>query len=178
MTDVEIMKTSERRFQWLGPILAVLVVSILGIFGYWLVDRDPPLDAVSGEFAWWEKDTPRRGHVIWRGIPTRSDCEGTIYRYIVDGEIVTLPPRKWEYRGPLENPNNDPITWDAPFDVPNHIDHDASYRNRIEFVCNPLHKLWPIPVAPPDVPFFLREQDKTFNYPRPQIAPDTGAARN
>lgn len=175
---MEIMKTSEKRFQWLGPILAAIVVGVLGLFGYWLVDRDPPLDAVSGQFGWWAGDTPRRGHVIWRGIPTRSDCEGVIYRYIVNGEIVTLPPRKWEYRGPLDNPNNDPITWLAPFDVPSHIDHDASYRNRIEWVCNPLHKFWPIPTNPPDVPFKLREEDKAHSYPRPKGPIPSEAARN
>ena len=175
---MEIMKTSERRFQWLGPILAIIVVGVCALFVSWLIDRKPPLNAVSGEFVGWDPNTPRRGHVIWRGIPTRSDCEGNIYRYIVDGEIVTLPPRKWEYRGPLDNPKNDPITWDAPFDVPNHIDHDASYRNRMEFICNPLHKLWPIPVAPPDVPFVLREQDRATSYPRSQSAAPPDAARN
>lgn len=174
---MEIMKTSEKRFQWLGPILALIVVGFLGLFIYWLLDRTPPLQAVSGTFIGWDHGTPRRGHVVWRGLQVRDNCEGTIYRYIVDGEIVTLVPRKWEYRGPIDsNPNGDPTTWHAPFDVPNHIDHDASYRNRIEFVCNPIHKFWPIPVAPPDVPFKLREQDKNLGYPRPKgpIPPQQG----
>ena len=163
---------SEKLFLWVGSIACLLLVGCAALFISWVIDREPPLNAVSGKFAGWEADTPRRGHVIWRGIPARDDCEGTIYRYIVNGEIVTLPPRQWEYRGPLDSPGNDPITWDAPFDVPNHIDHDASYRNRLSFVCNPLHKLWPIIITAPDVPFFLREQDKVIPWRRSELGGD------
>lgn len=161
---------SERRFLWLGPLLAVILVLFCSVFVYWLIDRRPPLIAASGEFIGWDNNVPRRGHVVWRGIQRRA-CEGTIYRYIVDGEIVTLPPRPWEYRGPIDNPKDDPTTWGASFDVPDHINHDAAYRNRIEYICNPLHKLWPIVVAPPDVPFILREEDRNAGYaPRPNAS--------
>ena len=154
---------SEKLFLWIGSIAAGLLVVCSALFISWMIDRAPPLKAVSGTFMGWDKNVPRRGHVVWRGLQTRT-CAGTIYRYIVNGEIVTLEPRKWDYRGPIENPNDEPTTWDAHFDLPPHINHDAAYRNRIEFVCNPLHKFMPIIVPSPDVPFELREEDKQPNY--------------
>lgn len=162
MTDFQ---QSEKRFLLMGTALAVILVMLVALFVYWLVDRAPPIEAVSGEFVEWEQAAPRRGTVIWHGIQRRSECTGTIYRYIVGGgETVTLPPRPWEYRGPIENPEANPRTWEAPFDVPPHVNHDAAYRNRIEFICNPLHKYMPIIVAPPDVPFSLAESDRRPGY--------------
>lgn len=168
---MDVLKSSQKRFQWVGAVLTLLIIAPIALCVYWLIDRTPPLKAVTGQFMAWDKENPRSGHIVWRGIPVREDCEGTIYRYIVNGEIVTLMPRKWEYRGPVLNDQvsidkrdidkQDPITWDAPFEVPPHITHDAAYRNRMEFICNPLHKLWPIPISPPDVPFKLPDAAKT-----------------
>ena len=149
---------------WVLGVVGVCVVSSICLLGYWLIDRDPPLVAVSGRFLGWDPNVPRRGHVKWGAIQTRPECEGTIYRYIVNGEMRRLDPRKWEYRGPIDNPKPIPTTWDAPFDVPVDINHDASYRNRFEFICNPMHKFWPIIVPAPDVPYYLREQDKIIPY--------------
>jgi hypothetical protein len=149
---------------WTLGVFAAAAAVFICVLGYWLVDRQPPLIAVSGRFAGWDREVPRRGHVVWGGIQVRADCEGTIYRFIVDGEIVRLEPRKWEYRGPVDEEEQIPTTWDAPFDIPPHINHDAKYRNRFEFICNPLHKFWPIPVSPPDVPYYLREKDKISPY--------------
>lgn len=158
------MPLSEKLFLWVGSAATVVLVGSAALFITWMLDREPPLKAVSGQFVGWDNEVPRRGHVVWRGIQVRSECTGTIYRYIVNGEIVALPPRLWEYRGPIDNPEESPRTWEAPFDVPQHINHDAAYRNRIEFICNPLHKYMPIIVPSPDVPFELREEDKEPGY--------------
>jgi len=149
---------------WLLGVLGVVSAVVVSVLFYWLIDRAPPLTAVSGKFLGWDTEVPRRGHVKWGAIQTRPECEGTIYRYIVNGEMRRLEPRKWEYRGPIDNDKQIPVTWDAPFDVPVDINHDASYRNRFEFVCNSLHKFWPIVVSAPDVPYYLREQDKVIPY--------------
>ena len=163
---------SEKRFLWVGTVLAILLVGFGALFISWLLDRELPMEGVSGEFVEWDDTVPRRGTVIWHGIQRRSECTGTIYRYIVGGgETITLPPRPWEYRGPIENPEQNPRTWEAPFDVPQHVNHDASYRNRIEFVCNALHKYMPIIVAPPDIPFSLKESDRRPGY-RSRITDD------
>lgn len=156
--------SSEKRFMWLGPILALILVSLGALFVSWLLDRRSPMEAVSGEFVRWDEANPRQGLVIWHGIQRRSSCTGTIYRYIVNGEIIALTPRTWEYRGPIEDPEKNPRTWEAPFEVPDHVNHDASYRNRFEFICNPLHKVFPIIVAPPDVEFSLPESQRKPGY--------------
>lgn len=148
----------------IGAVFAAAAVAFLCVLGYWVIDRSPPLVGVSGRFLGWDPNTPRRGHVVWGAIQVRPECEGTIFRFIVNGEIVRLEPRVWEYRGPIDSNGEIPTTWDADFDVPPHINHDAKYRNRFEFVCNPLHKFWPIPVSPPDVPFYLRPEDKVMPY--------------
>ena len=149
---------------WVMGVCGVLCVVSLSLLGYWAIDRDPPLVAVSGKFLGWDPDVPRRGHVKWGALQARPECEGIIYRYIVNGEMRRLEPRKWEYRGPVDNPKSVPTTWDAPFDVPVDLNHDASYRNRFEFVCNWVHKIWPIVITAPDVPYYLREQDKIIPY--------------
>ena len=158
-------------------MLSFLLVGFCSLFIYWLMDRAPPIEGMSGEFVGWDDKVPRRGIVVWHGVQRRSECTGTIYRYIVGGETIALPPRPWEYRGPIENPDDNPRTWEAPFDVPQHVNHDAGYRNRIEFVCNPLHKYMPIIVSPPDVPFSLPERDRRSGYVAHPKGPITPGSR-
>lgn len=148
------LKSAEWRFTYLGPPIAVLVLISLGLFGWWFADRQQPMEALTGTFIGWDEKVPRRGHVLWKGIPVRS-CPGTVYRYIVDGEIVILPPKKLEYQGPIDNEAKDVRTIPAYFDLPERVKHDASYKIRIVYKCNALHEYFPIIVAPSDVPFKL-----------------------
>lgn len=170
------LKSAEWRFMYLGPPIAILVVISLLLFGWWFADRQQPMEALTGTFVGWDEKIPRRGHVVWKGIPVRS-CPGTVYRYIVDGEIVILPPKKLEYQGPIENEAKDVRTISADFDLPERIKHDASYKIRILYKCNPLHEYFPIIVAPSDVPFKLAphmENDGTTPEPSDldSISPD------
>lgn len=148
------LKSAEWRFTYLGPPIAILVLISLFLFGWWFADRQQPMEAMTGTFVKWDEKIPRRGHVEWKGIPIRS-CPGTVYRYIVDGEIVILPSKPIAYTGPIDNPKREPRTIPVTFDLPERIQHNAAYRVRVEFRCNPLHKYFPIIVAPPDVRFTL-----------------------
>lgn len=160
-----ILRNSETRFQYLSPVLSVVLVILGAVFIWWLIDRKPPLEGFSGTFLYWDENNPRRGVVLWSGIQRRSECTGRIYRYIVGGgETIALDPRPWEYRGPIEDPEKNPRTWEADFEVPYHVNHDAGYRNRIEFICNPFHKFMPIIVPAPDVPFSLPEAARRPGY--------------
>lgn len=171
------LKSAEWRFIYLGPPIAILTLISLTLFGWWFADRQQPMEALTGTFVKWDEKTPRRGHVVWKGIPVRS-CPGIIYRYIVDGEIVILPPKVLEYHGPIDNPEKDIRTIPATFDLPERVKHDASYRIRILYKCNPLHEYFPIIVAPPDVPFELApymENDGTGRQAQDEgIAPEIG----
>ena len=148
------LKSAEWRFVYLGPPIAISMCLCLALFGWWFADRKQPIEALSGTFVGWDQKVPRRGHVIWKGIPVRS-CPGVVYRYIVDGEIVILPPKIIEYQGPIDNEAKDVRTIPATFDLPERIKHDASYKIRIEYKCNYLHEYFPIIVAPSEVPFQL-----------------------
>ena len=168
------LKSAEWRFQYLLPPIALLTLISLSLFGYWFADREQPMQALTGTFVGWDENIPRRGHVVWKGIPKRS-CPGTVYRYIVDGEIVILPPRTIEYKGPIENDNNDITTVNAYFDLPERIKHDASYKIRIEYECNPLHEYFPIIVAPSEIKFklapYMENDGKVSENSGPLIGP-------
>lgn len=161
---------------WLTGIIAVPAALFICVLGFWLIDRQPPITAVSGRFLGWDESVPRRGHVLWGAIRVRDDCEGTIHRYIVDGEIVRLEPRKWVMNDPIDPGEGIPTTWDAPFDVPPHLNHDAKYRNRFTFICNPIHKFSPIIVTAPDVAYHLRDEDKVVPYQRSDAEPEPPVA--
>lgn len=148
------LKSAEWRFLYLGPPIGILIVISLLLFGWWLSDRRYPLEELTGTFVGWDEKIPRRGHVIWTGIPVRS-CPGTVYRYIVDGEIVILPSKKLEYQGPIENPSRDIRVIPTSFDLPERIKHDASYKIIIVYECNKLQEYAPIRLTPPAVPFKL-----------------------
>ena len=93
----------------------------------------------------------------------------------MDGEIVILPPRTIEYKGPIENDNNDITTVNAYFDLPERIKHDASYKIRIEYECNPLHEYFPIIVAPSEIKFklapYMENDGKVSENSGPLIGP-------
>lgn len=169
------LRSAEWRFQYLLPPIALLTLISLSLFGYWFADREQPMLALTGTFIGWDEHIPRRGHVVWKGVPKRS-CPGIAYRYIVDGEIVILPPRMIEYKGPIENEKNDITTVSTYFDLPERIKHDASYKIRIEYKCNPLHEYFPIIIAPSEVRFklapYMENDGGVSEDPGPVIGPE------
>ena len=148
------LRRPENRFLYLGPFFALVILVILGLFGYWMLDRRPPIYGLTGKFVGWDAKDPRVGHIEWKGVQVRS-CPGRVYRWIVNGVLVQLPSREIEYAGPIDKPDHEQTTWHITFTLPDWLDHDAAYRIRIEYVCNPMHKYQPIVVSPPDVPFTL-----------------------
>lgn len=148
------LRYAENRFLYFGPVFVVIILAVIFLFAFWMLDRSPPIRALTGQFIGWDSEKPHLGHVEWKGIQSRS-CRGKVYRWIVDGVVIQLAPKDIQYSGPIDNPNKDPTTWRTTFTVPEWLEHDASYRIRIEYVCNPLHVYQPIVIAPPDVKFQL-----------------------
>ena len=150
----DVVRNPERRFLYFGHFFAFTIVFVVGLLGYWLIDRTPPMMGVTGKFIGWDQTHPNIGHVEWRGVQMRS-CSGRAYRWIVNGVVIPLPSREIEYHGPIDRDDRDPLAWRTFFEIPDWLGHPASYRVRIEYHCNPLQKFFPIIVAPPDVPFPL-----------------------
>jgi hypothetical protein len=150
----DVVRSPERRFLYVGHFFALTIVIVVGLLGYWLIDRRPPMMGVTGKFIGWDQVSPNIGHIEWRGVQTRS-CSGRAYHWIVNGVVIPLSSREIEYQGPIIPDDGDPLTWRVTFEIPDWLDHTASYRVRIEYYCNPLQKFFPIIVAPPDVSFSL-----------------------
>lgn len=146
------LKDPASRFQWLVTILVVLIIGPIGLCLYWATDREMPILAQSGVFAGWDEHNPRIGWIEWTGIRQRY-CEGTSYRWLVDGVVVELAPIHIRYNGEAPVVNKKTSSWRVPFEIPEWFRQNASYRVRVEYSCNPFQKLYPLVVTLPDIPF-------------------------
>lgn len=146
------LKDPAIRFQWLVTILVALIIGPIGLCLYWAADRQLPILAQSGVFVGWDKNNPRIGWIEWTGIRQRV-CDGTSYRWLVDGIVVELPPIHVWSNGKVDNPDKKSSSWRVAFEVPEWFRHNGSYRARILYQCNPLQKVFPLIVQLPDIAF-------------------------
>lgn len=143
---------SSSRFQLLVPVLVMLILGSIGLCLYWAADRELPILAQSGVFVGWDEHNSRIGWVEWTGIRQRY-CDGTSYRWLVDGVVIELPTIHIRPNQEEDVPDKKLSTWRVAFEVPEWFHQNASYRVRVEYSCNSWQKLFPLVVSLPDVPF-------------------------
>lgn len=133
--------------------LIAVLIGILIVCSIWLLDRQPPLENLTGRFIGWAEDDPRVAIIEWSAIRKRS-CQGWNYRNIVMDQIV-IPLYPWfiEEREIRDEEVDKPTSWRVEFDVPHDFrGGEGAYRVRHEYHCNPLQRVfWPIIVRSNDV---------------------------
>lgn len=149
---MRLFKDPASRFQWLVTILVALIIGPIGLCVYWAADRELPILGQSGVFIGWDENNPKIGWIEWTGIRQRV-CDGTSYRWLVNGVVIELPQIHVWSNGKVDNPEKKPSSWRISFEVPEWFHHNASYRARILYQCNPLQKVFPLIVQLPDIPF-------------------------
>jgi hypothetical protein len=146
---------AERRFQVLAPLLFAALAGLAVLFAAWAADDEPPIENMVGRAISVDVRDDGAATVLveWTGRRLRL-CDGFSYRWIIDGYITQLasavhPPEPASNIGKV-------MTWRVSIPVPPDL-HDGAgaYRIRMTFACNPLQRIFPIIVDPPDVPFLI-----------------------
>lgn len=141
-------------------ILIAVMWGVVIVVGFWLWDREPPLENLNGRFVKWAEDDARVAVIEWRAIRKRS-CQGWNYRNLIsDQAVIPLHPWYIEERDVPPEDIDNVVMWRVEFELPHDFQKaHGSYRVRHEYYCNPLQRiLRPITVTAPDVPleFSLR----------------------
>lgn len=144
----------KKRFICIAVILSAIIVSISGLFTYWLfLDTTPPIDGIQGHFSHMEKTPDGQiavGH--WEGTRRRS-CPGVTQHWLKDGVIVALPPHPLPYAP--EEEYGQTVIWEFRVLIPSHLKHPVRYQIQQEYYCNPLQRLmYPLVINPPLVPLW------------------------
>ena len=149
-----VLGRSEHRFRTIAPLLFAALVALAGLFGYWLLDNDPPLENMTGKVVSVEVHPDGGAQVIveWMAM-LRRVCHGNSIRWIINGYITPLPDIAYPPTHPADVGRV--IKWRVPIAVPKDFHDTGAYRVRVGYECNPLHRLFPIVLDPPDVPFHI-----------------------
>ena len=146
---------AERRFRVLHPLLLLAAAALAVLFTAWALDDAPPIEAMAGRaVAVHVRDDGAVAVLVeWTGRRARL-CDGYSYRWVLDGSITQIPGAV--HPPPPASEVGAVQTWRVWVPVPPDI-HDGAgaYRIRMLFACNPLQRLFPIVVDPPDVPFTI-----------------------
>lgn len=130
-----------------------VVSAVAGIFGYWATDRNPP---VIIDMAIAASPSVRPGgdlRVTYRVI-RRASCETLLQRVIIDsaGTRLTLPDIEYKASpGPLGRDE-----YSVVVTIPTKATQgSARYRATTSYICNPLHRWWPITTLASDIKFMV-----------------------
>lgn len=138
-------------------ILALAVVAVVfAPLVWWAADRTPPIILTTYDV---EPDNVPPGGTIYRviGLTRLRQCEVTPQTILVDGGRV-----RWYFDDrPVSIPG--PVGTDhykRPIVIPMQaLPGKAVLRTTTEFVCNPVHLVWPIKTTNPPLEFTITRQD-------------------
>jgi len=150
--EAPLLGRSAHRFRFLAPALFIVLTLLAGLFAYWALDDTPPVENMTGKVVSSEvyPDGSAKVIVEWMAVRRRI-CHGNSIRWIIDGYITPLP--NIEYPPPHPGEIGQVVKWRVPIAVPKDFHDEGTYRVRVVYECNPLHRLFPITIDPPDVPF-------------------------
>jgi hypothetical protein len=143
-------------------ITAILLFGVLtglsGFLGLWIADRDPPI-ALNNSRVMTPVVEPGGQLKVRYGVYRFRSCATHIDRWIFSGEAkvrTTLDDVDYQSSPvPLG-----PADFVAVVDIPKRIEPGpAVYRIAATYVCNPLHRIWPVKTAPPEIHFEIRVPD-------------------
>ena len=151
----QMLSEPANRFMFLGVAFLLFIMACSATVLCWAIDDELPIVGVVGTFKGWDKHDPTRGRVEWTGQRNRY-CDATVSHWIInDGRYVNF----YETHRPgseimdKAEKGKENIIYDVvevPMEVRNNLSN-AKYRVRFEFVCNYLHKAFPLVVYPPEI---------------------------
>jgi hypothetical protein len=134
-------------------IVGCIIASLFGWVSYMVADTTPPYSYIISE----SYVIPNPSHagrqvtVHWQLTINRL-CPGIIVRTIVDaktGATVSYDPT-----AALTTIKMGDTFLERTFFLPEEMQPGPKlYRSNAEYVCNPLHHIWPLKVQTPDIPF-------------------------
>lgn len=132
------------------PLLIGLVLSVPAALMW--VDRDPPVRRISSSV---ETPAVRAGGelVVRYVIDRQRDCETTVERTLIDGdgEMYVLDSARRTSNGPTGMRSYKRVVPIPAGAAPG----AARYRVVTAYVCNPMHRLWPIKATAVDIAFTI-----------------------
>lgn len=134
---------------WVCRTVAVAAIGATAALFYMVIDREPPYEYIEGSV---HPDNPRAGDQIsihWH-IKVKRFCPGWVDRFIVDGDDYVWRNTGGPVRSNLRHDSHIVNTVELPKTISPGL---ARYRAHVCYQCNPLHRVWPLCVAPPDIPF-------------------------
>lgn len=151
----QMLSEPANRFMFLGVVFLLFIMGCSATVLYWALDDELPLVGVTGTFKGWDDEHPHLGRVEWTGLRNRY-CDATVDHWIInDGRYVSF----YETHRPgshimneAEKGKSDTIyeTIEVPEEVRGNL-VNPKYRIRFEFVCNYLHKAFPLVVTAPEL---------------------------
>lgn len=137
-----------------GWAIAITLVSLIafwaGLVGFWVQDRTAP---VSGKAVEIVGPVHPGGRLLVRwNVHRERACGATRQELIIDVQGVRWLIAAQSYAGPAGPLGEDSFITQTPLppDIPTGA---AKLRVTLSYVCNPVHRLWPIVATTPEVPF-------------------------
>lgn len=124
----------------------------LGAFlGNWIADRDPP-SVTTLQRPLNSPVRPGSELLVQYHVKRYRSCSTSIDRFIFDAQGVRTILDDLEFKT-APSPLGDSV-FTAPVPIPRTISEGrAVYRINATYVCNPLHRFWPITVEGREIPF-------------------------
>lgn len=136
---------------WLAAItLLSLIAFWSGLVGFWVQDRAVPVKGKAVDIV---GPVYPGGRLLVRwNVHRDRACAATRQELIVDVQGVRWLIAAQTYSGPAGPLGDDSFITQTPLpaDIPTGA---ATMRVTLSFVCNPIHRLWPIVSTAPDLPF-------------------------
>jgi hypothetical protein len=141
-----------RTRRWACNIAAAGIIFAISTVFWMAIDRDPPFVRISGKII---PENPRAGQWVesyWQVKGSRW-CPGSLRRQVIDSHDVVWSLDPGPIAFGIEIPVGSP-DFRRRFQLPPKAEPGrAVYRVTTAYVCNPLHRWWPVVTTGPDVPF-------------------------
>ena len=142
------------KFYW---IIGSFIAALLAALAYMAADNQHPY-TYNVEKSYVKPNPAAAGRQItvhWEFVTHRT-CPGAIVRTIVDartGAKVSYDPTP-----ALGTVRMGDISMERTFFLPEEmLPGPKLYRSNAEYICNPLHRIWPLKVQTPDIAFEVKE---------------------
>lgn len=148
-----------RRFVDYGIAVQLLVIVLIGApLAFWSLDRRPPLLAAEGR-AVTETVYPGQMLVVEWTLTFGRACPGRSYRRLRDGYFVDIPDMELAGRVPADK-LGEPWKIRQSIQIPRSLPAGLWYfEARPEYVCNLVHRLFPVHGNLPPIPFLVLSRD-------------------
>lgn len=134
-------------------IIGVNIACLFGWLAYMVGDNQPPYSYIV-EQSYVIPNPSQSGHQVqvhWQFKINRL-CPGSIVRTVVDAK--TGAKFSYDPTPALGTVRGGDDHLDRTFFLPDGIRPGPKlYRANAEYICNPLHRIWPLKVQTPDIPF-------------------------